>query len=371
MGVLMARKKELKIPTPRQLPSGNWTIQLRLNGQSISITDSNYNTCLARARAVKAGILEHTSRVNITVGQAVTDYIDSKSAILSPSTIKAYRSYAANRFLALQACSVSGLTLQTIQRAVNKEMAADANTRCAKRVSAKTVVNAYHLIEAAIKDKVAFDLRNITLPRVDNDTGRALTTDEIRTLLLAIQGSYCEIPILLAVWLGLRRGEIVALKMSDFNFDQGTVSVTKALVQGPDKRWMERPPKTKASRRTIICDNYILDKVRQLPDDGGYIFKMHPNSIYNELQKICKRTGIPHTRLHDLRHTSASVGLLLNVPAKYMQERGGWSSPAVMSKVYQHTLSAETRIISERFNDFFTELMTQNANVIADDIKKV
>ena len=57
------RKKELKIPEPRLLTSGNYFIQLRINGKSISITENDYNVCKARARAIKAGIIEEKNKM--------------------------------------------------------------------------------------------------------------------------------------------------------------------------------------------------------------------------------------------------------------------------------------------------------------------
>lgn len=362
----MPRKKELKIPEPRLLTSGNYFIQLRINGKSISITENDYNVCKARARAIKAGIIEEKNKPkSITVGKAVDNYIDSKSEILSPSTIKAYRSYRNARFLSLYDVNVDKLTKNQLQKAVNAEMTAFSDT--GKKLSPKTIINSYRLIETAIKDMVNFNISDISLPRWEPQTGRSLTTDEIKILLGEIQKSYCEVPLLLALWLGLRRGEIIALKKADFDFERNTVTISKAMVQGSDKKWVEKSPKTKAGRRTIACPAYILDKIRGMPDTG-YLFTMHPNSIYLELQKICKRANIPHTRLHDLRHTSASIGLLLNIPGKYMQERGGWSSPSVMSKIYQHTLTEEAAAVGQKFDNFFTSLLHENANDNANKI---
>lgn len=362
----MSRKKELKVPEPRLLPSGNYFIQLRINGKSIPITENDYNICKARARAIKAGIINEKNKPqSITIGEAVDNYIDSKSEILSPSTIKAYRSYRNARFLSLYSVKTDKLTKNQLQKAVNSEITAVSET--GNKLSPKTIINAYRLIETAIKDMVDFNISDISLPQWEPQAGRTLTTEEIKTLLKEIQKSYCEVPLLLALWLGLRRGEIIALKKADFDFDRNTVTISKAMVQGADKKWVEKAPKTKASKRTIACPSYIIDKIKEMPDTG-YLFTMHPNSIYLELQKICKRANIPHTRLHDLRHTSASIGLLLNIPGKYMQERGGWSSPSIMSKIYQHTLTEEAAAVGKKFDNFFTNLLLENANENANKV---
>lgn len=74
------RRKEIIIPTPRQVSSGKWYIYLRLSTGTYSITDKDYNRCIARARAIKAGVLEEQQQGDgITLMQAIDKYIESRS----------------------------------------------------------------------------------------------------------------------------------------------------------------------------------------------------------------------------------------------------------------------------------------------------
>lgn len=357
------RKKEVIVPKPRQLSNGRWYIYLRLQGMAHSITDTNYNRCIARARAIKAGIIEaETTKKDMeTVGEAIDTYIASNDGILSPSTIRAYKSYRKNRFKGIMDIPVQKLTLQTLQKAINDELKQSATPQKGsvkvKKISPKTVLNALRLITPAIEYKCNFRLDRLNLPQYESSAGRAMSFEEIKIFLRELQKSKYELPILLALWCGMRRSEIAALEKKNFDFKNNIIHVGQALVQNDDNEWVYKKPKSKAGERDILCDRYIMDKVKALPDNGGRLFTMHPNTLYKEVQKICQRTQIPHTRLHDLRHTAASLSEYLNIPSKYIMERGGWSSKPVLEKTYTHTLEKGIEEAAEKINTLMHDML--------------
>ena len=82
-------REEVKVPTPKQLPSGSWTVYLRAEGQSV--TEPTRELCLARARAVRAGFLEArkaAEAAGLTLEQAIDHFVDVNKIALSPSTIR-------------------------------------------------------------------------------------------------------------------------------------------------------------------------------------------------------------------------------------------------------------------------------------------
>ena len=91
----------MKVPAPRQLPSGSWFIQLRLGGQSVPVTEPTRAACIRTATLIKA---EHAAgkreirRSERTVGELIDDYVEKYKAVLSPSTIRNYKSIRRNRF---------------------------------------------------------------------------------------------------------------------------------------------------------------------------------------------------------------------------------------------------------------------------------
>lgn len=366
--------QEIKVPSPRKLKSGNYNIQLRYGGEKISVTELTAEKCTKKAEAIKAGLIRSEIKEkklnSITLGAAIDDYIESQDNILSPSTIKAYKSYRNNRFQELMDAPISSLTDYKLQRAVNLELkkivnpsGKDKSVKSDRPVSSKTVKNAFGLICTVLRSR-GQEVGKINLSNSVTTVGKTLTPQEIGILIRASKGKLIELPLLLAVWLGLRRSEIAALEKSDFDFEGKTVYVHQALVQNDKNDWVIKGTKTYKSTRLICCPDYILEIVKNLPD--GRVVNMHPSKMYTSLQTLCDENGIAHTRFHDLRHTSASIAMLLNVPGKYNMERGGWSSEKTMVGRYQHTIDSERRKFEEQINEYYESLIlklpAQNVN---------
>lgn len=341
---------EISVPEPRQLSSGKWFIQLRIGGRSVSVTEDTPERCRAQARAIKVGMIEVRKKPDdITLAQAIDNYIDARKGIVSPSTIASYKKIQRLRFQAIMPLKLSAITAPKLQKAVQDESKAGR--------SAKTVKDAYCFVKTVLVARhVDLDYDHIALPLVQPSPYKTLTTDQVGILLNAIKGTPCEVQILLAVWLGLRRSEIIALEKKDFDFDQKTVTIATAIVRDENNVYVEKGTKCAASARTVSCPDYILDKVKELPE--GKLYTNDPGYILKELHRICGANGLPSVRLHDLRHVNASIMLMLNVPDKYAMERGGWSSKKTMTGRYQHTYDSEAQRVDTAINTYFKDLLS-------------
>ena len=122
--------------------------------------------------------------------------------------------------------------------------------------------------------------------------------------------------------------------------------------------------KTETSNRILDCPQYILRKLEaHQPDPAkrkGTVFNMGINTPYENLERICKREGIPFVGVHGLRHTNASVMLSLGIVDKIAMARGGWSSKDTMERVYQHLFSADKAAADDAINRYFETLMTNS-----------
>jgi len=353
----------MKIPKARKLPSGSWFIQLRINGTSESITEKTEDMCVAKAIAIKAGLIKARKKPDsITLGTAIDNYIDSRDNILSPSTIKAYKAYRKHRFQSLMDKKLEEISPKLVQKAVNLETNSTrhasgikASNDKGRTVSAKTVINAFGLIRTVLALETDIDLSKIALPKQTASNTQTLTPAQVGQLIRIIEGNEVELSILLAVWLGLRRSEIAALEKSDFDFKNKTVSINKALVQNENNEWVIKGTKNSTSTRILSCPDYILSRIEKLED--GRILSMHPNTLYRNLQKECERNGLPKIRFHDLRHCAASIMLLLGIPDKYAMERGGWASKQTMTGRYQHTIDTAAQTFSNSIDDYYYSLL--------------
>lgn len=133
---------KLSRPRPVELPSGRWRCQVMVNGKRIDVIEDDPAVAHAKALSVKAGLMEEQKPVaELTVGQAIDRYIDSKDAVLSPSTIRGYKSLQKGILLPLHDVRLADLTQEAVQRFVN---------RIARDHSPKTVKNVHGLISAAL-----------------------------------------------------------------------------------------------------------------------------------------------------------------------------------------------------------------------------
>ena len=303
---------------PRRLPSGSWNVRIMLSGHTYSFTDSSKRAVMALATAFAAEHRENA--VNPPLGKCLEDFIEDSRETLSPSTVRAY-----------------GGILRAIQRRnptiANKRIVSltnkDIQTVIAPLKTPKTQRNYVHFIQVATGRTFHVKYKN-QLPKE-----MAIPTDlEVLGLIQLFHDTEMEIPIMLGAYGGLRRGEISALTMDDLDGDYLTIS--KDMVLSDNHEWITKPPKTLTSNRRILLPHFVAERIRE----RGYITKLKPNSISNQLRKVQKRLQIePEYCFHSLRHYCASYLHSQGIPDAYILQRGGWSSPHIMQTVYRHALS--------------------------------
>lgn len=335
---------QIKIPKIRQLPSGAWTCQLRIDGRSISITDDDYNNVYAKAYALKTGVLKSKKAPHqITVGEALTQYIKSVESVRSPSTIRGYKAIQKNYLLNLQSKPLSNLTINAIQKEINLEV---------ERVSPKTLKNAWSLISSAI-EYAGGERFSVKLPQVPPAKKEYLTPEQIPTLLNAIKGSPFEIPILLGLW-SCRRSEILGLTWDNVDLEKRQIKISKALVQNTDGKYVQKQmPKNKSSVRTIPISQQLYDALSAVENKSGRVYPHSANVLYVGLSRICKRVGLPQIGIHGLRHSFASLAYSLNLPAKVTKQIGGWQTDDVMMKIYTHISERDVNVAAAEILEYF------------------
>ncbi|MED1666120.1 site-specific integrase [Brevibacillus laterosporus] len=161
---------------------------------------------------------------------------------------------------------------------------------------------------------------------------------------------------LLAIYTGMRRGEILALKWKDCLLDQGKISVNKSLSYISGQGIISQETKTGRSNRVISIPQSIINELKnhknlQQEDkklfgegyqDNDYIIAkkdgtpLNPQYVHNHFKKFIKSLEIPDIRFHDLRHTHASIMLKIGEHPKIVSERLGHSSIQMTLNVYSH-----------------------------------
>lgn len=342
----------MRVPKAVKLPSGNWRVSVMVDRQRISITAPTKREAERQAAAIKSGakVEKRGEPETLTLTKAIDEYIKSKGVVLSPSTVRGYRTTQKHRFPGLMARDVRGITKMDVQIAVNAE---------AKKVSAKTVANAYGLVRPVLKE-CGVNAFGVRLPQVQKPVKRYLQPKDIGKLAQAVQGDSCEVPILLAVWLGLRRSEIAGLCWDCVDLENNLLHIRRAVVPDEHNKWVQKDTaKNLSSQRTVDCPDYIMDRIRELPRrSDGRLFSMHPDTIRKHVHRACAAAGITDTTVHGLRHTNAAVMKAAGIDDRYAMERGGWSCESTYRKTYSYVFDSDKADANKAINSYFTDKIT-------------
>ena len=184
-----------------------------------------------------------------------------------------------------------------------------------------------------------------------------------------------------ALWLtamtGMRRGEVIALRWSDVDIDACRLSVRRSATC-TGYRVHVTPTKTPTSRRTIDVDEGTVAvlvqwravQAAELTSDGApHVFTdnsgrmLHPHLLSQTFERLQVRAGLPRIRLHDLRHTHATLLLKEGVPAKVVSERLGHANVAFTMAVYKHVLPGIQRDAAT----LFARLVTGDGHMVPVD----
>ena len=150
-----------------------------------------------------------------------------------------------------------------------------------------------------------------------------------------------RVGFLLLFWTGMRIGELLALTEEDFDFANGTVSITKSFQQVRGEGVITEP-KTAKSRRTIKVPTAVLkavqDYIPRLYDysPGDRLFPYTREYFHHAMRKGCAASGVEYIRLHDLRHSHASLLIEMGVPILLISERLGHEDIETTLRTYGH-----------------------------------
>lgn len=314
------------MPKAKKLKSGNWNVRVTVHGKQYSFTDPDRRTALRMAAAFADEVREAID--NPPLIDAIQKYIDDREDTLSPATLRGYRSIERtmrNKYPSLCQKRLVAVTDKDIQGILT-------------RMSKKTAKNYLGLIQPATGRKF-----NVTLPAGKQKEMRVPTDLEVLGLLEIFRGTEVEIPVMLGAFGGLRRGEICALTLQDFDGDY--VIVSKDIVKDEFGSFVVKPPKTETSNRFVLLPHGIVELIRA----KGYVTKLDPHQLSNAFQKKQIVLGVdPPYCFHSLRHYNASYLHAKGIPDAYIMARGGWATPAVMQKVYRHALQDQIAEMEKR-----------------------
>lgn len=333
----------MKVPEPRKLPSGMWFVRVMVDGKRVSITQPSKKACLAEAVALKTGIKKRKLAPDSkTLAEAYDQHLENNQAIWSPSTYAGYKRLRKNTFQNIMSLQLKNIRSNVVQREINAMHIAGK--------SPKYIANAVGLLHSVIKAYAPDINLDLTIPPKRKPDLRMLTDEEIEKVLRSAQGSDVELPILLALWMGMRLSEIRGIKHRDIR--NGKLHVCRAVVDDEQGRPVEKGTKTYSGDRWIDLPDYVANLIPEgLPNE--YIVKLSGQAIYKRFSRLLDRAGVQHCRFHDLRKANAAAMIRLGVDSKYAQQRNGWSTDYMYKQVYAYTMPDRMTEVNNSINSYF------------------
>ena len=243
-------------------------------------------------------------------------------------------------------------------------------------LSARTVHDLHGILHAALRKAVKRGLviRNVAdstdPPQFTRSEMHTLNKDGLKTVLEAARNTQYFGLFYILLFTGMRRSEALALRVSDVNLSKATISVTRSMHRMRTGEVVFRPPKTETSKRDIILSPSACLILTQHKDneealrgklkDDALIFAhidgspLLPDSVSHSWMKLVRRCGLRGIRLHDARHTHASLMFDQGIPAKIISARLGHASVKVTLDIYTHPSEEVQAAAAARFDEILT-----------------
>lgn len=251
-------------------------------------------------------------------------------------------------------------------------------------ISANTILHYHANIHKALAYAVKTEriptnpADRVELPKKQKHIANYYTQDELNTLLKNSKGHLLETAIRLAVWFGLRRGEIIGMRWSSIDFENKTISVTGTIKdrggKGAEvgKLYFEPTAKNSSSLRSFPLSDSMITYLKQVKDsqdkrrntikfynhnwddfvcvkNNGDLITL--DSVSYAFPKFCEKCGLKPLKLHELRHSNITLLLEKGASMKELQEWAGHSSYNTTANIYSHIQAKSKSRLTDTINE--------------------
>ncbi|MGG4026847.1 tyrosine-type recombinase/integrase [Geobacillus stearothermophilus] len=247
----------------------------------------------------------------------------------------------------------------------------------------------HNLLNQAFDQAVRWSLvkvnpvKNAKPPKVKSEEKITWTVDEVNRFLNLIKDSSMEIPYLLAIFTGMRRGEVLGLKWDDVDFENKKIRIKRSLCFVSGKGLIFKEPKTKKSKRQISISQHVVNVLKKhkqkqefqkeklgtqyqdnnlivCTDDGK---PLDPRNLLRQFYRLIEEASVPRISFHDLWHTHATILMQQGENPKVVSERLGHSRVGITLDLYSHVSDDLQEQAAEKFEN---ALLKQSQNPLVD-----
>lgn len=290
---------------------------------------------------------------NPKFGEYVEKWLEKKALSIRPNTLHSYEVNAYAFIIpSLGEIQMRDLTRQHIQSYFNA---------LKDRVSVSTMKKHKVVIRGTLEDAVLDGVVQVNvsdrvkLPKKKKFEGHALTEEEVGDLLskIELEKEPIRAAITLALVYGMRRSEICGLRWQDVDLNAGVLHIRNTYTEYSGIQLEEETTKSRASRREIYLISDTIAYLRELREQqqrNGYHSDkvclhengkaVRPEYLTRTIKAVLAKYGIENVRLHDLRHTAASL-LARRLPVKQVQAFLGHEDVSTTLNIYTHIVDAD------------------------------
>lgn len=296
--------------------------------------------------------------------------------MLSPATQRIYDGNLRNHILPY----LGNVELAKLSPSMLRAWLSDLTTKKGRSgpIKPATVSQAYRTLNRVLSAAVDNELlgrnplRGVNPPRSDSEPMRFLTHSDVATLAAAIDERYRAL-VLVAAYCGLRAGELSALRRKHVDLLRRSITVVEQ-VQWIRGRHEVSPPKSAAGRRSVALPRIVVSALEEQlsqyaePGVNGLIFPS-PEGGFLRLENFRKRVwgpaveaaGLAPLRLHDLRHTCASLGIAAGADVKVLQQMLGHASAVLTLDRYGHLFPGQALSVADRLDEMAAKSQANDA----------
>jgi len=350
---------------------------IRRNGKVFTATAPTQKDSRHRAMLKAEGITAASTNAtleSITLENFLLSWLENEHRHnIAHSTYLRYRSLAIHHINpAIGKIKISELSPRDISDTLSNMRNIGQSVRSMQQARALLSIC---LSEAENLEYIALNpVKKVKNPQGRSKTFSPLTLEEIKRLLNTFEGTYLSARLHVALLCGLRQGEALGLRWSDIDLINGTLEV-KGQIQIVNKQPIFTSLKTERSRRTVILTPNTIaalqrhfNFVEQLKKQGlenwselDLVFPSKdgmprsPKTDYDQWQNALKLCGIAPRRLHDARHSAATLMYASGVGIETISRALGHSTSAITSRLYVHTSERPLRKAAELVQDALTD----------------
>lgn len=320
---------------------------------------------------------------SLTVGEWLDTWLKEYKINLRPETKASYEMHIRIHLKPdLGKIRLNKLTTHQIQHLYNKL----TNER---GLSPKTVKNVHGALHAALEQaKINGYLRvnpseGVTLPKKEKEELRIMDSDDVSTFLRAIEGDEYELPLFVALFTGLRQGELLGLTWDCVDFHKGTLLINKQHNRAKGEKDFHFSPLKNSRPRVLTPASAVMDALREqqrrqtqwatelgsawdnsenlvfTTQTGRYI---NNKTLWMNFKRIVTELGMPELRFHDLRHTFSINSLQAGDDIKTVQENLGHATASFTLATYAHATLGMKRESANRMDAFIRSLREGGEN---------